>query len=81
MDVSVAGQISAIEATFDHIANPDTLKNLTHPTKPGLSAVEIFPVFPDFELWSTTYTHVIYDADPLLKGTHGEKTVREIKFF
>lgn len=40
-------QIKAIENTFDYI------KSFTpqHPTKPHLTPVEVFDVFPNFDLW------------------------------
>lgn len=37
---------------------------ITHPSNKKLRAVEAFPLFPDFEIWPTHFTHVAYDANP-----------------
>jgi len=49
----------AIEDSFEKAK-----KRPIHPTNPSLKAVQILPVFPDFELWGNSYQHVIFDGDP-----------------
>ena len=38
------------------------LSDLKHPA--GLKAMEILPVFPDFEFWPNLYTLAAFDEDP-----------------
>jgi len=53
-------KIKAIEETFELTKRPPI-----HPTNPALKPVEVLPVFPDFELWSTRYIEAVYKGDPL----------------
>ncbi|KAF9149007.1 RNA polymerase-associated factor [Linnemannia schmuckeri] len=77
VDNSREGQIAAIEKTFQRFmkksdrispARPMTedefLASLKHPTKPGVTAVESLPIFPDFNIWGNSYTLVTFDVDP-----------------
>lgn len=43
-----------IDASFAAVANSD-LASLRHPTKPELTAVEEFEIFPDAEIWANAY--------------------------
>ena len=52
-------QIRAIERTFE-LAE----QRPAHPTDKNLTAVEMLPVYPDFELWQNSYTQCAFDADP-----------------
>lgn len=53
-------QIRTVEDTFE------AAKRIpVHPTNPSLHAVEILPVFPDFDLWPNAYTEVVFDSDPI----------------
>jgi RNA polymerase II-associated factor 1 len=56
-------QISAIEKTFED--SKEALE--THHSKPGVTKVADYPVFPDFKLWAHPYAQVIFDADPAPK--------------
>lgn len=60
-------QISAIESTFDAAQRPI----LRHPTKPGVTPLEVLPVFPDFQMWAQPCAHVIFDTDPTPRGRGG----------
>ncbi|EJD43829.1 Paf1-domain-containing protein [Auricularia subglabra TFB-10046 SS5] len=51
VDISREAQIRDIEATFEL---PD-VATLTHPTKPGLTAVAVYDALPDAELWPNAY--------------------------
>ncbi|KAJ3053205.1 RNA polymerase-associated factor [Rhizophlyctis rosea] len=61
-DDSQEGQLRAIEKSFEH-ARDTTLSNLRHPKKSTLKALEIVPVFPNFDLWTNPYALVNYDGD------------------
>ncbi|KAJ3088239.1 hypothetical protein HK102_009194 [Quaeritorhiza haematococci] len=65
MDRSREGQIRAIEHTFEYVADKEKLQAIKHPTDKSLKVAEVFPVFPDWELWSNEYTHAFFDADPI----------------
>lgn len=60
-------QIAAIESTFDAAQRPI----LRHPTKPGVTPLEVLPVFPDFQMWAQPCAHVIFDTDPTPRGRGG----------
>ncbi|KAF9929897.1 hypothetical protein BGZ67_006111 [Mortierella alpina] len=78
VDSSREGQIAAIENTFERFmkksrssstssqpySEEEFLATLKHPSKPGVKAVESFPVFPDFTIWGNAYTLVTFDVDP-----------------
>jgi RNA polymerase II-associated factor 1 len=53
-------QIKAIDQTFEASKKP--IKE--HPGKPGITPVEILPIFPDFKLWKFPFAQVMFDADP-----------------
>ncbi|KPM04057.1 RNA polymerase II-associated factor 1-like protein [Sarcoptes scabiei] len=53
-------QIVAINKTFESTKKPI----LSHPGKPGVKPVKIWPVFPDFQLWKYPFAQVMFDADP-----------------
>jgi RNA polymerase II-associated factor 1 len=53
-------QIKAIEKTFDD--NKKLIEK--HYSKPGVTAVEILPVYPDFAHWKYPCAQVIFDSDP-----------------
>eukprot|EP01118_Nematostelium_gracile_P013254 TRINITY_DN4987_c0_g4_i1.p1 TRINITY_DN4987_c0_g4~~TRINITY_DN4987_c0_g4_i1.p1 ORF type:complete len:362 (-),score=114.00 TRINITY_DN4987_c0_g4_i1:66-1151(-) len=55
--------ISAIENTFE-AANEIPV----HPKNPNMKG-EVFPVFPDEDLWPNAYLNVIFDNDPIPKDT------------
>lgn len=59
-----ASQIMAIENTFEQAKKPLT----NHYSKPGVTAVNVSPVFPDFEMWKHPCAQVIFDSDPAPKG-------------
>jgi RNA polymerase II-associated factor 1 len=49
-----------IEKSFA-LANQAEVK---HPTKPSLKAVEMLPVFPDFDIWPNRFAHCVFEDDP-----------------
>ena len=53
-------QIAAINKTFEAAQKPIT----QHPGKPGITPVEVLPVFPDYSLWKYPFAQVMFDADP-----------------
>ncbi|KAL5970604.1 hypothetical protein TSMEX_001663 [Taenia solium] len=57
-------QINAIEATFTAAKKPIQ----RHYSKPGVHAVEVLPLLPDFKLWRYPCAQVIFDDDPARKG-------------
>lgn len=48
-----------IELSFQAAQEPPV-----HPLDPHLTPVEVYDVFPDFELWPNTYQEVVFDSDP-----------------
>eukprot|EP01090_Pellita_catalonica_P014281 TRINITY_DN359_c0_g1_i2.p1 TRINITY_DN359_c0_g1~~TRINITY_DN359_c0_g1_i2.p1 ORF type:complete len:390 (+),score=84.20 TRINITY_DN359_c0_g1_i2:74-1243(+) len=48
-----------------------------HPTNPNITAVEVLPLFPDFERWGNTYTEIVFDNNPHPK--RDTETVEENK--
>ncbi|KAI8902588.1 RNA polymerase II-associated [Globomyces pollinis-pini] len=67
LDLSFENQVNFIKNSFD-LAKKADLKSLKHPKNPELTATEIFPIFPDFEFWSTPYFLSTYDQDPINKS-------------
>lgn len=59
-----ASQIQAIDKTFEQAKE----KISKHYSKPGVTPVEVLPVFPDFDLWKHPFAQVIFDSDPAPKG-------------
>lgn len=55
-----AHQIASISASFDAVRAPPV-----HATRPGLTAVAVCPLLPDFSRWHGTLCHAHFDADPL----------------
>eukprot|EP01114_Cavostelium_apophysatum_P018236 TRINITY_DN5601_c0_g1_i1.p1 TRINITY_DN5601_c0_g1~~TRINITY_DN5601_c0_g1_i1.p1 ORF type:complete len:419 (+),score=94.45 TRINITY_DN5601_c0_g1_i1:78-1334(+) len=51
-------QIHAIEQTFEACRLPPK-----HPLNPNLTAVEVLPVFPDFDLWPNIYSQVVLEKE------------------
>ena len=48
-----------IELSFQAAQEPPV-----HPVDPHLTPVEVYDVFPDFELWPNMYQEVVFDSDP-----------------
>lgn len=67
-------QIKAIEKTFHNATVPIT----KHYSKPGVTPVEVLPVFPDFDLWKHPFAQVIFDSDPAPKNTNTSAQVEEM---
>lgn len=53
-------QIRAINQTFEAAQKPIE----KHPTKPGVTAERVLPVFPDYEMWKYFFAHVKFDSEP-----------------
>ncbi|XP_038218944.1 RNA polymerase II-associated factor 1 homolog [Zerene cesonia] len=53
-------QIKAIEKTFEDNKKPIE----KHYSKPGVTPVEVMPIFPDFDMWKYPCAQVIFDSDP-----------------
>lgn len=48
-----------VEATFQEVQVP--ADKLRHPTKAHLTAVEVLPIVPSFQLWGNEYSHVVFE--------------------
>ena len=55
VDISRTAQIRDIEASFDACATNFDLATLKHPTKPNVTAVDSYEIFPNVEIWANTY--------------------------
>lgn len=44
-----------IEASFVAQNENFSLEGLRHPTKPGVTAVESYPILPDIDIWPNQY--------------------------
>ncbi|XP_049283153.1 RNA polymerase II-associated factor 1 homolog [Anopheles funestus] len=67
-------QVKAIEKTFDDNTKPIT----THYSKPGVTPVEVMPVFPDFANWKYPCAQVIFDSDPAPSGKNVPAQIEEM---
>ncbi|XP_052869222.1 RNA polymerase II-associated factor 1 homolog [Anopheles cruzii] len=67
-------QIKAIEKTFDDNTKPIT----THYSKPGVTPVEVLPMFPDFANWKYPCAQVIFDSDPAPSGKNVPAQIEEM---
>ncbi|KAL3278415.1 hypothetical protein HHI36_013737 [Cryptolaemus montrouzieri] len=67
-------QIKAIEKTFEDTKIPIE----KHYSKPGVTPVEILPVFPDFALWKYPCAQVIFDSDPAPVGKQVPAQIEEM---
>lgn len=63
IDLTEEDQIKHIENSFESVKKA-LLSNIKHPRKPELEALEMFPIFPDFEFWPNPYLLTTYDEDP-----------------
>ncbi len=63
-DRSVEGQIAAVERTFEFVSE-ERIQALQHPINKSLKVAEVFPVYPDWSLWGTQYTHAVFDTVPV----------------
>jgi hypothetical protein len=64
LDKTLQGQIRAIEQTFECVTD-EKIQMLQHPVNKTLKVAEVFPVYPDWDLWGTHYTHAVFDALPV----------------
>lgn len=64
LDLSIDQQIDRIETSFEN-AKKARLSTLAHPKYKDLQALELFPIFPDFEHWPNPYFLAAYDEDPM----------------
>ncbi|TFK74984.1 RNA polymerase II-associated protein [Pluteus cervinus] len=55
IDVSRAAQLRDIEASFTACNENFELASLRHPTKPNVTAVESYEVFPNADIWANQY--------------------------
>lgn len=67
-------QLEAIERTFEAAKEP----LMEHYSKPGVTAVEELPIFPDFDLWKYPCAQVIFDSDPAPIGTPAPAAIEEM---
>ncbi|XP_065833268.1 RNA polymerase II-associated factor 1 homolog isoform X2 [Oscarella lobularis] len=67
-------QIDAIEGSFEAAKKPV----LRHHTKPGVTAKEVLPLLPDFDMWKFPYAHVVFDTDPALSGRPEKEQLEEM---
>ncbi|KAJ3299682.1 RNA polymerase-associated factor, partial [Kappamyces sp. JEL0829] len=64
LNLTVDQQIERIELSFAK-AQQIHLGSLKHPKNKDLHALEMFPIFPDFENWPNPYFLASYDENPL----------------
>jgi RNA polymerase II-associated factor 1 len=64
-NMTIDEQVEAIEKTFDHVNNAEKIQHVKHPNNPNLTVSQVFPLFPDFELWPNEYILAMYDTDPV----------------
>uniref|UniRef100_A0A1B0DI29 RNA polymerase II-associated factor 1 homolog n=2 Tax=Phlebotomus papatasi TaxID=29031 RepID=A0A1B0DI29_PHLPP len=67
-------QIKAIQKTFQDSKAPIT----KHYSKPNVTAVEVFPLFPDFKNWKIPCAQVIFDSDPAPVGKNVPAQIEEM---
>ncbi|GAB0093729.1 RNA polymerase II-associated factor 1 homolog [Sergentomyia squamirostris] len=67
-------QIKAIEKTFQDSKTPVT----KHYSKPNVTAVEVFPLYPDFKNWKYPCAQVIFDSDPAPVGKNVPAQIEEM---
>uniref|UniRef100_A0A1L8DGW4 RNA polymerase II-associated factor 1 homolog n=1 Tax=Nyssomyia neivai TaxID=330878 RepID=A0A1L8DGW4_9DIPT len=67
-------QIRAIQKTFQDSEVPLT----KHYSKPNVTAVEVFPLFPDFKNWKYPCAQVIFDSDPAPVGKNVPAQIEEM---
>merc|ERR1711970_503085 len=66
-------QIKAIEQTF-----ADALEDVSdHCSKPGVHAVDVMPLLPDFDMWQHACAQVIFDTDPAPRQTSSQKNTQK----
>lgn len=70
LDMPIQEQLDVIERTFEEANTP--LEELSHPSKPNVTAVKQWHVFPDFELWENEYCQVSFADDPAPPPLEGE---------
>ncbi|TPX39304.1 hypothetical protein SeMB42_g06382 [Synchytrium endobioticum] len=74
-DPSIETQLRLIESTFRSVQEGlDDLDTLEHPTKKGVTAVEVIPVYPDFQIYGTDYLIVNFDEEPFPAKQDDEMT-------
>ena len=67
LELDTKGKVAHIAQTFEAAKNA-RLQTLKHPKNSNLTALEVFPVFPDFDQWANPNIMVTFDADPLTKN-------------
>ncbi|KAF9461234.1 RNA polymerase II-associated protein [Collybia nuda] len=55
IDVSRSAQLRDIEASFAACNENFSLETITHPNKPGVTAVESYEILPDADIWPNQY--------------------------
>ncbi|XP_055294950.1 RNA polymerase II-associated factor 1 homolog [Sitodiplosis mosellana] len=65
-------QIKSIEKTFEENKKPIE----RHYSKPNVTAVEVHPVYPDFQNWKFPFAQVIFDSDPAPANTNKHVTAQ-----
>jgi RNA polymerase II-associated factor 1 len=63
-DVSHPAQIVDITASFPSTSEPINLKDLRHPNKPDLRAVESYEILPDSGIWANDFDLVKFSERP-----------------
>ncbi|KAF8637578.1 hypothetical protein AX17_002647 [Amanita inopinata Kibby_2008] len=69
IDVSRTAQLRDIEASFIACNDKFNVTSLRHPTKPDVTAVESYEVFPDTDIWANQYDLFRFSERP------GERSV------
>lgn len=55
IDVSREAQLRDIEASFAECNDNFSLEQLEHPNKPGVTALDSYPILPDVDIWANQY--------------------------
>ena len=61
----------AVDRSFEF-----SLANIKHPTRADLVPTEVLPVFPDFEMWPSSYVHCVFEDAPTNEQNFGEANAR-----
>eukprot|EP01094_Clydonella_sp_ATCC50884_P022130 TRINITY_DN5038_c1_g1_i1.p1 TRINITY_DN5038_c1_g1~~TRINITY_DN5038_c1_g1_i1.p1 ORF type:complete len:468 (+),score=180.36 TRINITY_DN5038_c1_g1_i1:148-1551(+) len=70
LEMPLHEQLEVIDRTFEEANTP--LEELSHPSKPNVTAVKQWHVFPDFVLWENEYCQVSFADDPTPPPPPGE---------
>ncbi|KAG5180075.1 Paf1-domain-containing protein [Tribonema minus] len=64
-DMEESRKTDRVSAVLQSFAEANSKKKLVHATNKSLTPEWVMPVLPDAALWGNTYTHVVFDIDPI----------------